>query len=131
MRSRQWAGRHQLWQVNPHLHYRGDERDRGPIGSLRWCCWRGRRRGTKHSRGNQAGDKRGLMKGLRGPIGRMMLVVMTNETSIKATRLLRSSLLRVSEVESSRTNFEVLGLGLEAYKSSKIARSSAKDSTIF
>ena len=60
-----------------------------------------------------------------------MLVVMTNETSIKATRLLRSSLLRVSEVESSRTHFQVLGLGLEAYKSSKIALSSAKDSTIF
>ena len=59
------AGRHQLWQVNPHLHYRGDQRDWGPIGSLRWCCWRGRRRGTKHSRGTQAGDKRGLMKGLR------------------------------------------------------------------
>ena len=63
MGSRHWAGRHQLWQVNPHLHYRRDQRDRGPIGSLRWCCWRGRRRGTKHSRGNQAGDKRGLMKG--------------------------------------------------------------------
>ena len=61
----------------------------------------------------------------------MMLVVMTNETSIKATRLLRSSLLWVSEVESSRTHFQVLGLGLEVYKSSKIALSSAKDSTIF
>ena len=65
----QWAGRHQLWQVNPHFYYPGDQRDRGPIGSSRWCCWRGRRRGTKHSRGTQAGDKRGLMKGLRGPIG--------------------------------------------------------------
>ena len=21
---RQWAGRHQLWQVSPHFHYRGD-----------------------------------------------------------------------------------------------------------
>ena len=103
----------------------------GPIGSLRWRCWRGRRRGTKHSRGTQAGDKGGLMKGLRGPIGRMMLVVMTNETSIKATRLLKSSLLWVSEVESSSLHFEVLRLGLEAYKSSKIALSSAKDSTIF
>ena len=61
----------------------------------------------------------------------MMLVIMTNETSIKAARLLRSSLLWVSEVESSRTHFQVLGLGLEAYKSSKIALSSAKDSTIF
>ena len=59
----------------------------------------------------------------------MMLVVMTNETSIKATRLLRSSLLWVSEVESSRTHFQVRGL--EAYKSSKIALSSAKNSTIF
>ena len=56
------------WQVNPHLHYRGDQRDRGPIESLKWCCWRGRRRGTKHFRGTQAGDKRGLMKGLRGPV---------------------------------------------------------------
>ena len=82
MESRQWAGRHQLWQVNPHLHYRGDQRDRVPIESLRWCCWRGRRRGTKHSRGTQAGDKRGLMKRLRGPIAKMMLVLMTNETSI-------------------------------------------------
>ena len=61
----------------------------------------------------------------------MMLIVMNNETSITATRLLRSSLLWVSEVESSRTHFQVLGLGLEAYKSSKIALSSAKDSTIF
>ena len=59
----------------------------------------------------------------------MMLVVMINETSIKATRLLRSSLLWVSDVESSRTHFQVLGL--EAYRSSKIALSSAKDSTIF
>ena len=32
MGSRQGTGRHQLWQVNPHLHYRGDQRDRGPIG---------------------------------------------------------------------------------------------------
>ena len=71
------------------------------------------------------------MKGLRGPIGRMMLAAMTNETSIKATRLLRSSLLWVSEVESSRTHFEVLGLGLEANKFLKIALSSAKDSTVF
>ena len=131
MGSRQWAGRHQLWQINPHLHYRGDQSYRGPIGSLRWCCWRERRRGTNHSRGTQEGDKKGLMKGLRGPIGRMMLVVMTDEASIKATRLLRSSLLWVSEVESSRTHFEVLGFGLEAYKSSKIALSSAKNSTIF
>ena len=61
----------------------------------------------------------------------VMLVVMTNETSIKVTRLLRSSLLWVSELESSRTDFQVLGLNLEAYKSSKIALSSAKDSTIF
>ena len=61
----------------------------------------------------------------------MMLVVMTNETSIKATKLLRSSLLWVSEVESSRKHFQVLGLGLEAYKSSRIALSSAKNSTIF
>ena len=61
----------------------------------------------------------------------MMLVVMTNETSIKATRILRSSLLWVSRVESSRTHFKVFGLGLEANKSSKIALSSAKDSTIF
>ena len=65
MGLRQWAERHQLWQVNPHLHYRGDPGDRRPIGSLRWCGWRGRRRGTKHSRGTQAGDKRRLMKGLR------------------------------------------------------------------
>ena len=69
MGSRQWAERHQLWQVNPLFHYRGDLRDRGPIGSSRWCCWRGRRRGTKHSRGTQAGDKRGLMKRWRGLIG--------------------------------------------------------------
>ena len=69
MGSRQWAGRHQLWQVNPHFHYRVDQRDQGPIGSLRWCCWRGKRRGTKHSRGTPAGDKRGLMKGLRRLIG--------------------------------------------------------------
>ena len=75
MGLRQWAGRHQLWQVNPHFHYQGDQcdwgdqRDRGPIESLRWCCWRGRRRGTKHFRGTQAGDQRGLMKGLRRPIG--------------------------------------------------------------
>ena len=82
MGSRQWAGMHQLWQLNPHIQYRGDQRDRGPIGNLMWCWWRGRRRGTKNSRGTQAGDKRGLMKRLRSPIGRMMLVVMTNETSI-------------------------------------------------
>ena len=69
MGSRQWAERHQLWQVIPHFHYRGDQRDRGPIGSSRWCFWRGRRRGTKHSRGTRAGDKTRLMKGLRGPIG--------------------------------------------------------------
>ena len=55
MGSRQWAGRHQLWQVNPHLHYRGYQRDRGPIVNLRWCSWKGRRRRTKHSRGTQAG----------------------------------------------------------------------------
>ena len=59
----------QLWRVNPHFHYREDQRDWGPIGSLRWCCWRGRKRGTKHSKGTQTGDKKGLMKGLRGPIG--------------------------------------------------------------
>ena len=59
----------------------------------------------------------------------MMLVVMTNKTSINSTRFLRSGLLWVSEVESSRTRFEVLGL--EANKSSKIDVSSAKDSTIF
>ena len=69
MGSRQWAGRHQLWQVNPIFHYQGDKCDRGHIGSLRWCCWRERRHGTKHSRGTQAGDKKGLKKGLRGPIG--------------------------------------------------------------
>ena len=92
MGSRRWAGSRQLWPVNPHLHYRGDQRDQGPSRSLRLCCWRGKRRGTKRSRGTQAGDKNGLMKGLRGPIGRMMLVVMTNKTSIKATRLLESSL---------------------------------------
>ena len=69
MGSRQWAGKHQLWQVNPHFHYRGDQRDLEPIGSFRWCCWRGRRRGTKHSRGIQVGDKRELMKGWIGPIG--------------------------------------------------------------
>ena len=34
MGSRQWAERHQLWQVNPPFHYRGDLRDRGPIGGL-------------------------------------------------------------------------------------------------
>ena len=64
-----YAPGHQLWQVNPHFHYRGDQLDWEPIGSLRWFCWRGKRRGTKHFRGTQAGDKRGLMKGLRGPIG--------------------------------------------------------------
>ena len=63
MGLRQWAERHQLWQVNPLIHYRGDLRDRGPIGSSRWYCWRERRRRTKHSRETQAGDKRGLMKG--------------------------------------------------------------------
>ena len=36
MGLRQWAGRHQLWQVNPQFHYREDQRDRGPIGSLGW-----------------------------------------------------------------------------------------------
>ena len=35
MGSRQWAERHQLWQVNPLFHYRGDLRDREPIGSSR------------------------------------------------------------------------------------------------
>ena len=34
MGSRQWAGRHQLWQVNPHFHYRGDLRDRDPLEAL-------------------------------------------------------------------------------------------------
>ena len=62
MGSGQWAKRQQLWQVNPLFHCRGDQRDRGPIGSSRWYCWKERRRGTKHSRGTQAGDKRGLMK---------------------------------------------------------------------
>ena len=65
MGSRQWAERHQLWQVNPLFHYRGDLRVRGPTGTLRWHCWRERRRGTKHPRGTQAGDK-GPMKGQRG-----------------------------------------------------------------
>ena len=64
----QLAERHQFWQVNPYFHYRGDQRDRGPIGSTRWCSWRGRRRGTEHSRGTQAGDKRGSMKGLLEPM---------------------------------------------------------------
>ena len=45
MGSRQWASRHQLWQVDLHFHYQGNQRDRGPIESLRWCCWRERRRG--------------------------------------------------------------------------------------
>ena len=64
MGSHQWAERHQFWQVNPLFHYRGDLRDWGPIGSSTWYCWRERRRGTKHSRGTQAGDKRGLKKGI-------------------------------------------------------------------
>ena len=33
--------------------------------------------GTKLSRGTQAGDKRGLMKGLRGPIGSQLGKAMT------------------------------------------------------
>ena len=69
MELRQWANRHQLWQVNPHFHYRGDQRDRGPIGCLRWCCWRGRRRGTKPNIPEGLRQERGLMKGLRGAIG--------------------------------------------------------------
>ena len=40
-----------------------------PLKAQCGVCWRERRRGTKHSRGTQVGDKRGLMKGLRGPIG--------------------------------------------------------------
>ena len=68
MGSHQWAERHQFWQVNPPFHYWADLRDRGPIGSSKWYCWSDRRRGTKHSRGTQPGDKRGLMKGLRGLI---------------------------------------------------------------
>ena len=63
--SHQWAERHQFWQVNPLFHFRGDLRVRGPIGSSNWYCWRGRRQGTKHTRGTQAGDKRGLKKGYR------------------------------------------------------------------
>ena len=54
MELRQWAGRSQLRQVNLHFHYRGEQRDWGPTGSSRWCCWRGRRRGTKHSKATQA-----------------------------------------------------------------------------
>ena len=69
MGSHQWAGRHQLWQVNPLFHYLGDLHYWGPIGSSKRCCWRGRRRGTTHFRGTQAGDKRGLMKQPRGPTG--------------------------------------------------------------
>ena len=34
MGSCQWAGRHQLGQVNSYFHYREDQRNRGPIGSL-------------------------------------------------------------------------------------------------
>ena len=52
-----------VWQVSPLFLYRGDLRDRGPIGSSRWYCWRERRRGTKHARGARAGDKKGLKKG--------------------------------------------------------------------
>ena len=63
MRSHQWAERHQFWQVNLLFHFRGDLHVRGPIGSSKCYCWRGKRRGTKHSRGTQAGDKRGLKKG--------------------------------------------------------------------
>ena len=40
----------------------------GPIGSSNWYCSRGRRQGTKHTRGTQAGDKRGLKKGYTGLI---------------------------------------------------------------
>ena len=61
--SHQWAERHQFWQVNPLFHYRGDQHDRGPIGSSKWYCWKERKLGTKHSRGTPAGDKRGLKKG--------------------------------------------------------------------
>ena len=64
MGLRQWAERHQIWQVNPHFHYRGDQRDRGPIGSTRWCCWRGRRRSRDHPHFHYRGDQRD-----RGPIG--------------------------------------------------------------
>ena len=39
-----------------------------PIGSSNWYYSRGRRQGTKHTRGTQAGDKRGLKKGYRGLI---------------------------------------------------------------
>ena len=53
----------QFWQVNQLFHFRGDLRVRGPIGSSKWYCWRGRRQGTKHSIGTQAGDKWGLKKG--------------------------------------------------------------------
>ena len=44
MGSHQWAERHQFWQVNPLFHYQGDLRDREPIGSSKWFCWRERRR---------------------------------------------------------------------------------------
>ena len=63
MGSHQWAERHQFWQVNQLFHFRGDLRVRGPIGSSKWYCWRGRRQGTKHYIGTQAGDKWGLKKG--------------------------------------------------------------------
>ena len=66
--SHQWAERHQFWQVNPLFHFWGDLRVGGPIGSSNWYCSRGRRQGTKHTRGTQAGDKRGLKKGYRGLI---------------------------------------------------------------
>ena len=61
--SHQWAERHQFWQVNLLFHFLGDLRVQGPIESSKWYCWIGRRRGTKHSRGTQAGDRRGLRKG--------------------------------------------------------------------
>ena len=40
----------------------------GTNGSSNWYCSRGRRQGTKHTRGTQAGDKRELKKGYRGLI---------------------------------------------------------------
>ena len=39
-----------------------------PLEAQTGYCWRGRRQGTKHTRGTQAGDKRGLKKGYRGLI---------------------------------------------------------------
>ena len=64
----QWAGRHQLWLVNPHFRYRGDQRDRDPLEAQGGVVGEGGGEGPKRSRGTQAGNMRGLMKGLRGPI---------------------------------------------------------------